>query len=760
LIKADKSNANHCPPNKSSQRVCPSSWLFLLGGVLIVCTLWNYFSSDAITAVVSFLDSGLAATQKLEVLPERSTILPFVCVAASVCVALCLPRRKAWARFIVALTVLLLGLRYLVWRFFNAFDLDTDVHFMLRMLSFTVEMCVYSNSLLFILQTALPTDRSSEADKAEKAVLSGEFLPSVDIFIPTYNEDVHMLRRTVIGCQAIDYPNKTIYLLDDTRRPQVRKLAEELGCHYCDRPDNKGAKAGNMNNGLKVAKSDLVAVFDADFVPSKNFLTRTVGFFQNEHTALVQTPQVFYNPDVVQRNLGVEKQMPHEEDLFFRVVQAGRDFWNASICHGTSFVIRRKVVDEIGGFPVETITEDFFTSIKVQSRGYRLKYLNEALSAGDSAANTDNYISQRLRWAQGTFQVLFTTTNPLFTPGLNIMQRIIHCSSILYWTMGLCNCILLTLPLFFLYFDFSPMRCSVSDCIQFWLPYYGFTAIAFSWFVQSRRSFFWSDVYAPIMAVPLAATMIKSLIDPFGTGFRVTEKGSGKGELHISWRLIYPLVGLLILYIGGLIRFCFIAPLIYDVENAPMMMLWSVYNTFLLFVSIQLCVNIKQRRRTVHVPCDLRAELKIDGQKAAATVIDLSEDGALVRLDQAEKTQSLYQSSNHVSLTIPALAVHGLSINNIRVLNDQHQELGLAFNNIPIDDLRKLVRYVYCEPNRWPDKFVSEIRGAQNLLASTVRLHPFIYKRGTNSHVAASGKAAGQDSSRGKAALSALTNSA
>ena len=118
------------------------------------------------------------------------------------------------------------------------------------------------------------------------------------------DEPVFILRRPIIGCQAIDYADKKIYLLDDTRRPEMKQLASELDCHYVTRSDNYYAKAGNLNHTLPLTNSELIVVFDADFVPTKNFLTRTVGFFQDEEVALVQTPQSFYNIDPIARNLG------------------------------------------------------------------------------------------------------------------------------------------------------------------------------------------------------------------------------------------------------------------------------------------------------------------------------------------------------------------------------------------------------------------------------------------------------------------------
>lgn len=139
-------------------------------------------------------------------------------------------------------------------------------------------------------------DRRQEATRKSIAVIQGIFTPSVDILIPTYNEPVFILRRTIIGCQALEYTNKKIYILDDTKRPEMKKLAEELGCECITRSDNKYAKAGNLNHAIAQTDGELIVVFDADFVPTKNFLTRTVGFFKMKTQHSCKHLKVFIMP--------------------------------------------------------------------------------------------------------------------------------------------------------------------------------------------------------------------------------------------------------------------------------------------------------------------------------------------------------------------------------------------------------------------------------------------------------------------------------
>ena len=215
----------------------------------------------------------------------------------------------------------------------------------------------------------------------------GTYRPSVDVMIPTYDEPTFILKRSVIGCQAMTYPHKRIYLLDDTRRDEVKALAKELGCEYLTRPDNQHAKAGNLNHAIQQTCGDLITVFDADFVPTKNFLDRTVGFFQDDSIGLVQTHQSFFNPDPVSRNIGLENIMPPEVEIFSRYYQPLRDGVETALCYGSSFVARRNALSETGGFMTGSLSEDYFTGIRLSAKGKRVIYLGESLSAGLSAEN-------------------------------------------------------------------------------------------------------------------------------------------------------------------------------------------------------------------------------------------------------------------------------------------------------------------------------------------------------------------------------------
>ena len=136
------------------------------------------------------------------------------------------------------------------------------------------------------------------------------FCPSVDIFVASYNEGADIVTRTLVGCQAIDYPHKQVYLLDDGRRPEMAALCKTLGVNYITRDDNKGAKAGNLNHALARTTGEFIVTFDADHVPVSSFLTETLGHFREPGVAQLQTPQHFFNPISFRIGCAVRRTSP------------------------------------------------------------------------------------------------------------------------------------------------------------------------------------------------------------------------------------------------------------------------------------------------------------------------------------------------------------------------------------------------------------------------------------------------------------------
>lgn len=181
-----------------------------------------------------------------EYLPTPTVAL----LAISLLIVRVSPIPRTWSRAVVVGILLMLVMRYLLWRSLTTLNVSDPLDGVFSIGLFLLEIFFLLTNILQLFLMLWVKDRRAEANRLAIDVVEGRFTPSVDILIPTYNEPAYILKRTVIGCQALDYAHKKIYLLDDTRREEIRHLAEELGCEYITRPNNRHAKAGNLNHAL------------------------------------------------------------------------------------------------------------------------------------------------------------------------------------------------------------------------------------------------------------------------------------------------------------------------------------------------------------------------------------------------------------------------------------------------------------------------------------------------------------------------------
>ena len=556
------------------------------------------------------------------------------------------PQPQKRSRAVVVAIVLALTIRYVLWRSLATLNLSDPLNGIFSLGLFFLEMLMVFTSSIQLYLMLRVKDRRREADRMAVAVESGNFGPTVDIFIPTYNEPAFILRRTVIGCQALDYANKKVYLLDDTKRPEIKLLAKELGCEYITRPDNIHAKAGNINHATALTNGELIVVFDADFIPTKNFLTRTVGFFQNPEIALVQTPQSFYNHDPIARNLGLENVLAPEEEVFYRQIEIIKDSADSVICCGTSFVVRRSALETAGGFVTDSICEDYFTGIRLSATGYRLVYLDEKLSAGLAAENIEAHLTQRLRWARGTLQAFFIDSNPLTIRGLRFVQRLCHLEGLLHWFTSLSRVLFLLMPLAYSFLGILPLRASARELLYFFLPYYLVQVTVFSWLNRRSRSALLSDVYSFVQCIPLAVTVVSALLNPFKKGFQVTPKGIASDRFRFNWKLGWPLIVLfaatafslwqnlnihLVKNVGSLQVISESADLL---KGISLGWIWSAYNLLMLGIALLILVDIP--KPDIYEWFNLRrvVQLNIGGQSFWGITTVISESGAEVALTQ------------------------------------------------------------------------------------------------------------------------------
>jgi cellulose synthase (UDP-forming) len=641
------------------------------------------------------------------------TILLVIITFVGLSVMLVPSSQKGWIQTCIVILIILISCYYLCWRIFFSLNFDNFQNSVLSVLLLLVEIIAILKNIFRMRLILKVKERHSQVLQMSEAVVKKQFIPSVDVLIPTYNESSAILKKTLFACQLLDYPNKKIYVLDDSKRPEVQELASTIGCGYLVRGNNFYAKAGNLNNALKLTSGYLVAVFDADFIPTTNFLIQTVGFFQESNTALVQTNQSYYNPDPIVRNLGLAHFVAHESEVASRHYQLLRDGDQNAMCYGSSFVVRRDALEVIGGFVKESISEDIFTSICLAAKGYQLVYLDEKLSAGLSAESIRSHFLQRDRGARGSFQSFFIKANPLTMKGLSLSQRLNHVGSLLYWADCIPRCFLLLVPSIYFLLDVVPVKVAFSDFIYFVLPYY-FTYVAtYSWLNRNSQSYLMADLRSIIYCVPLSISVIKEILNPFSKGFKVTLKGTSSKQSYFNWDLGFPLIIILLLTVSIIFRI-FIK---FKVSCISFLMaLWCLYNFFLISISIAALLD------SVHAEpcyqCSFDSEVSIltvneviiseSGKNNSlhtlkGRVITLSERGMAFEIMNASKADMLVLDSS--DLVLAEIIEYGIKLEgkvNCTFPNSEFTaKRYLFFENLTLSQYKQLVKILFCRPDQW-----------------------------------------------------------
>ncbi len=512
-----------------------------------------------------------------------------------------------WRRSLVVLSVLVSSL-YLVWR---AGTLNPE-HMWFSLLIYGAEVYGFITSLLFYFMVWSFPERKPKPPRPGL---------KVDVFIPTLNEPLDVLRKTILGCLNMRYPHRT-YVLDDGNRPEVKKLCEELGCGYITRESNRFAKAGNLNNALKYTDGDFIAIFDADHVPQPDFLEKTLGYFEDEKVAFVQTPQEFYNVDSFQHRR-VKGRVWHEQALFFRVIMRGKDRLNSAFFCGSCAVIRRKALEDIGGFAVGTVTEDLHTSIKLHSRGWKSVYHPEPLAYGIAPSTLRPYKTQRERWGRGAMQV-FLKDNPITVKGLNLSQRLSYVASMITYFDGFQKLIYYVAPVVVLLTGIYPIRAELGEFLLFFVPHIVLSLWSFEEMARGYGRFLILEQYNMMRFF----TFMKSVLGFLDIGkvrFKVTDKkinaGSGMGEVLPQ----------LVVVAGSLVGIVYGALSLSQVSNRELYianMFWASLNLSIGALCLLWTFGRKVRRTRFRFPANIPVVVRTSMRDIPVTVGDLHEEGA------------------------------------------------------------------------------------------------------------------------------------
>ena len=494
--------------------------------------------------------------------------------------------------------------QYAFWRITETLPpLAFNFEFALALVFLIAELIGIATAALSLLFLTRTRNRSPEADANAGWLAALDQPPTIDVLICSYNEEKEILERTIVGALGMDYPNFRVWMLDDRRRDWVKTLCAELGCHYLSRPDNTHAKAGNINHALKYIADFpdppvFVSILDADFVPTPQFLKRAMSLFRDSTIGVVQTPQHFVNPDPIQINLGATKFWPDEQRFFFDIVLPSKDAWSAAFCCGTSSIVRMGPLMEIGGFPTDSVTEDYLLSLRLKEKGFLTAYLNEPLTYGLAPEGLKEYIVQRSRWCLGFMQIARGRSGPLSLGSpLAFIDRLSLTEVFLNWTaVPLSRAIGLIIPPLSLAFGLHPFHASLYDLATRFLPYWLWCGLVMSWLSSGKVMPILFDVSQIIVMPQILKAALFGLVRPQGQKFQVTAKGGDRNRGFVEWAVMRPFVILLVLSLAAVLWAFYVNGGSNEIHYSSPALAWTWYNLIVLVVLCFVCVERPRHR--------------------------------------------------------------------------------------------------------------------------------------------------------------------
>ncbi len=605
-------------------------------------------------------------------------------------------------------------LRYVYWRSSSTLPpVGLTADFICGFLLYAAEMycvVVLALSLFIIADPVEPRDAPAVAD--------GD-LPSVDIFVPSYNEDAELLSSTLAAARSLDYPagKLNVYLLDDggtdakvsstdprvalpaqKRRATLKELCARLGCHYVTRAKNEHAKAGNLNAGLAISTGDLVAIFDADHAPFRSFLKETVGFFtEDPRLFLVQTPHVFLNPDPIEKNLRTFRTMPSENEMFYGLIQRGLDRWNASFFCGSAALLRRRALVSVGGFSGVTITEDCETALDLHSTGWNSVYVDKPLIAGLQPETLSSFMGQRSRWCRGMIQILLLK-NPLFRRGLSLPQRICYVSNPLFWFFPFPRLAFTLAPLLYLFLSLKIYVANLHQMVAYTVTYL-IVNVMMQNYLYGRVRWPWvSELYEYVQSIFLFRAIISVILNPRKPTFNVTAKSLTLEEDQLS-ELSMPYFGMFFVLLAaaalGAWRLL-VEPVFNDL--LVVVMIWNTLNLVIAGAALGAVTERRELRRNQRLSVERQGVLVVGDVEVPVMIEDVSTGGARVRAFDGVVPMRENETFGtlRVEKTRTEVSVHSLSALVRRInMSDADDLYGLQFVQVSPVQMRLVADLMY-----------------------------------------------------------------
>lgn len=361
-------------------------------------------------------------------------------------------------------------------------------------------------------------------------------------------------------------------------------------------------------------------------------------------------------------------------------------------------MIRRSALEEIGGFAVETVTEDAHTALKMQRLGWKSAFLDIPLAAGLATERLVLHVIQRTRWARGMTQI-FRLDNPLFGRGLKWQQRLCYLNAMLYFQFALPRVAFVTAPLAYLLFNLNIIHSSASLIFAYALPH-----LILSIYLNSRmngryRYSFWGEIYDMVMAFHLVLPTVVTMLFPKRGKFNVTDKGALLNVGYFDFSVVRPHVIIAVLLavavIAGIVRACAHDYFGVDPNVIALNVGWGLYSLVFLLAAIAVARETRQTRKTIRIDVEVPVVIHYaSGISSRSNTLDLSMGGCRIAVpddrhltDEIEEIELQLKSG---SISIP-----------VQVIACDEEAIRLQFEEIPLDRRRELVRVVLARADAW-----------------------------------------------------------
>jgi len=432
--------------------------------------------------------------------------------------------------------------------------------------------------------------RQQKTAAEEQQVKIGKGLrnePSVAILVAARHEPKDILKSTFVTINAMNYKNKQVYLLDDSSLEEYKKeadeLAEEFELKLFRRQARRGAKAGIVNDCLKTLDQKYIAIFDADQNPMPDFMNVVIPTLeQDTKLAFVQTPQFYSNTE----ESNVSRAAAFQQAVFYEYICEGKNTENAMFCCGTNIVFRRKALMDVGGLDESTVTEDFATSVKLHSKGWRTLYYPHVYAFGMGPVDLNGYFKQQFRWSTGTISVFKKLLWRFLTKPFSLkpMQWWEYLLSSSYYLVGLAFFCLMICPVIYLLFKIPSFFAKPEIYFLAFMPYITLS-IAIFYMVLGTRNYKIKDLFlGQLLGASTFSVYIRGAVSAllgFKTTFGITEKVKGRALPYFRlWPQLAMVYLSFIALVWGVNRF------IYEKNMAILVnSFWTLYH-FLILSSV------------------------------------------------------------------------------------------------------------------------------------------------------------------------------